>query len=253
LCLKGYGFKFFVWDKIKPFFINDARPDRVSQYELIWTRKNLELVLQKRLLAFSDGNINSFRSIMDKDPGYQIDSVLCMIANRSPRNLIRICEKIISSQAEIDQASKFVTAEAVDKGILMYCEQITSEIYGEEVVKDFLRVGKELFTINYLANEIFKTTHENTSRNKVTKWQNNGAVKQIGIISVKESRKPVNLYYVADPALIRLINQPTNLEQFIKDRWLVCDHCSSDNLMDISFFPEGNDPVCHECGAKLIH
>jgi len=35
LGLKGYGFKFFVWDQILPHFQIDARPDRVTQHSLL--------------------------------------------------------------------------------------------------------------------------------------------------------------------------------------------------------------------------
>ena len=49
LGLDGYGFKFFAWDQIQPRFSSAARPDRVPQYSLSWSREALENVLAKRI------------------------------------------------------------------------------------------------------------------------------------------------------------------------------------------------------------
>ena len=238
LALKGYGFKFFVWDQILPYFRRDARPDRVAQYTLEWKRETLEEVLSRRLAAFSNGNIRSFSSLMDSDPGYPVDSIICLIANRSPRNVIRICEKIFAVQAELDAGATRVTPQAVERGIDMYCLQVCEELYGEDVTKDLQRAGKELFTINFLASQVFKTTHENTSRNKVTAWQKYGLVKPIGSVTVPEARRPVNFYYISDPAMIGLTHRSVPLRRFVDDRWLPCAHCGADNLMNIEANPK---------------
>ena len=55
LGLKGYGFKFFVWDQILEYFRDDARPDRVTQHALTWTRKSLETILSKRVQGIFRG------------------------------------------------------------------------------------------------------------------------------------------------------------------------------------------------------
>ena len=251
LGLSGYGFKFFLWDKIEPFFREDARPDRISQYNLKWSRSLLEKVLSKRLIAFSNDNIRKFEDILSEPVGYPIDTVLCVLANKSPRNLIRLCEKIFSVQAEIDPDSSKKSSDAIDKGSILYCEQISTELYGPEIVKELQRVGRELFTINYLSSSVFKTAHENTSRNRVTKWQKLGVIKQVGVVSSPEARRPLNLYYVSDPTLIRIIHRSSLLKDFIMDRWLPCAKCESDNLMDIQLLPEGNDLICHYCNRVL--
>lgn len=252
LSLKGYGFKFFIWDQILPYFQADARPDRVTQYTLTWTRLALEKVLSKRMAVFSDQQIASFQSLMTTNPGYNVDEVICLLANRSPRNVIRICEKILAVQAELDPTATKITPQAVERGIDMYCAQISEELYGAIVTKDLQRAGRELFTINYLASEVFKVTHENTSRNKVVAWQNAGLVKQVGSVTVPEARRPLNFYYVTDPAMIRLIHRTIPLAQFVKDRWILCDHCEADNLMNIELVPGNNDVLCHVCGRKLL-
>ncbi len=220
--------------------------------EISWTRKQLESVLCKRLKAFSDNKISSMTQLIDKNPVYPLDSILCLLANRSPRNLIRICESIFSVQADMDPNSNKITEIAVERGILKHAERVTSEQYGDEISKDLQRVGREAFTINYLSNDVFKTAHENTSRNKVTAWQKAGIVSQLGTVSLQEAKRPLNFYFVTDPAMIRLIHRNLPLTQFIKDHWLTCSHCDADNLINIELIPHGNELLCHACNRRLL-
>lgn len=252
LGLKGYGIKFFVWDKIEPFFRDDARPDRVPQYQLQWTRASLENMLARRLSAFSNNRITGFKQIVSKDIDYNIDSALCLLANGSPRNLIRICEKIFASQAEIDNNTTSISPSAIDRATIEMAIQLSTETYGVDILRDLQRVGRELFTINYLANEVFKQSHENTSRNKVAGWEKSGLMKQIGSVYLERGKRPANFYYVADVALARVQQRAISFQQFFEDRWIVCGNCHADNMMDISLFPEGNDPICMNCGQTLF-
>ncbi len=251
LGFEGYAFKFFLWDKIEPYYRTDARPDRVHQYQLTWKMPTLQEVLAARLRAFSDGKVETFKSLLSKEPDYDIDSALCLLANGSPRNLIRICEKIYAVQAEIDSNAEKIDLNSVDQGILLYGDQISLQTYGEELIKDIQRVGRELFTINYLANDVFKFT-QNAARAKVSGWSNAGLIKQIGTVSVEGSKKPLNFYCVIDPAVVRIIHRQIPLSIFLKDRWIPCGFCRMDNLMDINLFPENNTPICIMCGRDLL-
>ena len=252
LGLDGYGFKFFAWDQIQPRFSSAARPDRVPQYSLSWSREALENVLAKRISALSNEKISCFADMLSEQPGYNVDRVICLIANRSPRNVTRICEKILTVQAELDREAAFISPQAVERGIDQYCIQVAQELYGEEVSRDLQRTGRELFTINYLASEVFKQTHENTSRNRVTKWGQLGLVRHVNSVSIAGARRPLNFYYVTDPAMIRLIHRSVPLKKFLEDRWLPCAQCGADNLMDLNLIPEGNDALCHGCGRPLL-
>jgi hypothetical protein len=252
LGMNGYGYKFFLWDRIYEYFQKDARPDRVSQFNLEWSRRQLESVLSRRISAFSGGRVASFQMLMSEHPGFAVDSVMCLMANRSPRNLIRMCERVLAAQAELNPLARAITPTALDRGILSYSETIVAEQYGNDTVKDLQRVGREAFTINYLASNIFKTAHENTSRNKVTAWSKAGAVAQLGTVAVVGARRPLNFYYIADPAMIRLVHRQSDLKTFVEERWLECGNCAADNLVDIGLVPEGNELTCYRCGRVIV-
>lgn len=251
LSMSGFGYKFFVWDKVYPHFQKFARPDRVKVHSLAWSRLELTNVLQKRLQAFSGTNIHSFNDLLENGVD-EIDSILALLANGSPRNLVRICESIFTVHSEEDPEGTKISNVALTKGIDDMCSELCIEAYGPDVVRDLMRIGRELFTINYISNDIFKF-NANSGRAKVKNWSNLGIVKQIGTVSVSTSNKPVNFYHILDPALNRVVTSTKiPITDFVKSRWLVCEKCSSDNLMNPGLIPNGNDLLCHSCGQNLV-
>jgi hypothetical protein len=251
LGLNGYGFKIFAWDKIEELFRRHARPDRVPQYSLSWPRQRIEELIAARVKAFSGGHLARFGDIM-QEKKENSDSIIALFANHSPRNAIRICEQILAVQADLDNTAKTISAVAFDRGITAFADQLTIELYGTDICQDLKRAGRGLFTINYLASSVFKVTHENTSRNKVTAWQSCGVVRQVGIVAVPESRRPLNFYYVADPCMQRAIHEAEPLDTFLKNRWIECSSCGKDNLIDILLVPKDNEPVCAFCSRSLF-
>ncbi len=251
LGLKGYGFKFFLWDKIEPYYRDDARPDRIAQYNLNWTRTTLKNVLSKRLIAFSNGNIQNIQNLVSEPSDIDIDDSISLMAGQSPRNLIRICEQILATQAERNQESSKIDIQAVDLGIVNFSEILCREIYGDELIKSIQKIGRELFTINYVANDILKISVQ-AARSKINTWAQTGLVKQVGTISIPSSNRPVHFYCVIEPAAVRLIHRTVDFVTFIKDRWLPCKHCTTDNLINIDLYPDENSASCRNCGRDLV-
>lgn len=249
LGLPGYGFKFFLWDQVEAFFRADARPDRVPQYQLKWNRKSLKEVLSKRQLSFSKKKISTFDSLLEEP--CDIDDHLCLMANGSPRNLIRLCELILAIQGDRDSNAQKISMAAIDQATVAHSEQICIENYGQNSLKELQRVGRELFTTNFVANEILKVS-ANGARNKITGWANIGVVAQVGTVIVPPATRPTHLYGVIDPCAVRLMHRAVPFEEFLRDRWLPCGHCMTDNLINIDLYPDNEDPICRQCGRKLI-
>lgn len=249
LGLSGYGFKFFLWDQIEPYFRQDARPDRVPQYQLNWNRSRLRKALSKRLMTYSSGNIKSFSDLMKNNE--QVDDTICLLANGSPRNMIRICEKIFAIQGDKDPYSKKIDFSSLDLASVEFGEILLLERYGEVFIKEIQRVGRELFTTNYVANTILKITG-NGARNKINGWVNCGLVEQIGTIVVPPATRPTHLYCVIDPSAVRVMHRSVPLDKFLADRWLPCEYCGTDNLANIDLYPEGNMATCRKCGRELL-
>ncbi|MGL1934478.1 MAG: hypothetical protein OCD01_05640 [Fibrobacterales bacterium] len=251
LGLPGFGFKFFLWDKILPFFKEDARPDRVSEYKLNWTRDNLKKVLNERLKVYSSKDIQNFQQMCSDQTKLNLDDAICIMANGSPRNLIRFCEQIFAVQGERNPESKKIDFASIDIGITNFSEKLLYEIYPEKHVKEIQKIGREIFYISFVASKIFKISTQ-AVRSKVKEWINLGIIKQSGTAVIDNANKPVHIYCVIEPIAVRLIYRQEPFDKFINNRWLVCGHCLKDNLMDISLYPEGNDATCINCGRNLI-
>src|SRR6266496_511344 len=241
LSLRGYGFKFFLWDKIYPYYVESARPDRIPQFELNWNRSQLEKLLSERLKAFSKTKIQKFADTFTEANSPSIDSIVCMIAFLSPRNVIRFCNEIIAQQSLINADTTKLEMRALELASTIFSQKIATELYGIDMYKDIIKVDKELFSINYLSNNIFKSSHINTSRNKVTEWSKAGAIKEIGIEKTTDSKRPINLYYLVDPRLNRIVSSKKSLLEFIRDKWSLCPECSSDILIDLANIPKTSE------------
>ena len=207
--------------------------------------------MSERLKYFSAQHHTSMTAICEAGSAVNPDTAICILAHKSPRNVIRLCEKIYAAQADIDADATLISHTAIDKGMLAYCEQVARNTYGEEAVKEMQRIGREVFTTNYLANDVFKI-EANAVRNKITGWTSMGLVKQIGTLIVSSSKRPLNLYCVTDPAVVRMIHRNLTLDQFLKALWLPCKFCDADNLMSLDTFSEANTPLCLRCGRSLI-
>jgi hypothetical protein len=140
---------------------------------------------------------------------------------------------------------------AIDQATVAHSEQICLENYGGNVLKELQRVGRELFTTNFVANDILKIS-ANGARNKITAWAKHGVVAQVGTVIVPPATRPTHLYAVIDPCAVRLMHRVVPFEKFVRDRWLPCGHCITDNLINIDLYPEGEDPICRQCGRKLL-
>ncbi|MCG8336968.1 MAG: hypothetical protein MJE63_20875 [Proteobacteria bacterium] len=125
------------------------------------------------------------------------------------------------------------------------------ETYGDIFLKEIQRVGRELFTTNYVANDVLKITGQG-ARNKITAWVKTGLVAQVGTVVVPPSKRPVNFYCVVDPIAVRLIHRSIPFDRFLKDRWLPCGYCEEDNLINIDLYPEDNASICRGCGRELL-
>jgi hypothetical protein len=208
-------------------------------------------LLSERHKSYSDGKVSKVRELCEPGLGFDPDSAICLMANHSPRNVIRICERIFSAQAERKPDSSLIELDAIDQGIITYCLQVARDHYSEEHIRELQRIGRELFTINFLANDVFKV-HANSVRNKITNWTNAGLIKQVGTISVESSKRPLNFYHIADPGVIRLVHRSVGLAKFLEDRWVSCGACKFDNLAAIELYPNENPPMCVNCGRELF-
>lgn len=244
--MKGYAFKFFLWDKLEPYCGEYSRRDRLNYYSLTWENEDLKKMLCKRLEAYSDNRINDFSKITTCNLPVDINSLIIRFAQKSPRNIIRIIQNIISEQREINQNKRKISQEAIIKGINNFSKNNAVEtIPDKNILRDLKKVGQVEFTIRYLANEIYRCQQE-TVRSKMNTWRNYGVIETIG--KEKGRNKPINKYCISDITVAKYILLEMPLEKFVDTKFKICPYCKATLLRD---WDKKETKLCHHCSKEI--
>lgn len=247
--IKGYAFKYFLWDKMYSYLLQAGRPDRISIHPLIWSRDKLLDMLSRRLRAFSGGKIDNLDCVFESKNTFSADNAVSILSWRSPRNIIRICQEIISEQTLISANVEKLDNRVLDRASIKISEKMCEEFYGSDTVTEIKRIDREIFSISHLATNIYKVSN-NAVRPRVTSWVEKGFLYQAGIDKSSQAR-PINLYYVGDPRANRLINHKKELNKWFDSNWFPCANCDADILLDISLLNDEMEVECWSCKRPL--
>lgn len=179
-------------------------------------------ILASRLSYFSGGQITDFGKLFVQQKGLDTEGALCVLASGSPRTMIRFGEAIFATQAQRNPRSDKIDFEAFDVASIEISDVVTKERYSPQLIGDLQRVGQEIFTNQYISNDILKMTSQAAGK-RIAGWTEEGAVKQVSSVATRSTGRPINLYGVVDPLIVRLIHRQTRLDEFIKDRWIPCN------------------------------
>jgi hypothetical protein len=244
LQIRGIGFKFFLWDKLEAHHREFARPDRVQQFELSWSRTELRTMLSRRLEAFSEGRVKDLSQLTDADFAEPLHALVVMFANGSPRDMIRVCQEILSEQLRIDPSAEKIDPNAVLAGITKFSIKRSQELLPTHVIRELTKVGRLEFTTNHVANNVFKI-EVNSARNKIRLWEQMGVVERIG--EIHTGGRPVFNYAVSDIRVARAMLPQLSLAEFIGKKLANCQSCSMVLMRDWDHTLTG---TCHKCGSE---
>jgi len=247
--LPGIGFKLFLWDSIRRYYQKDARSDRIKYYELKWEILQLKDMLSKRLKAYSDNNVYSFMQICDlrktENIG-NIDDIIILFAQGSPRNIIRICKEIIDQQSEIDSKSRKISKAAIIRGFEEFAKNYTRENLSDKIIRELKKTKRTVFTIKYIYNEVFKFTQQ-AGISKINTWRDKGIVENIGVIEGTKGAKKSNLYGLTNLLVAKHIFSNIDVFKFIESKIHKCKECGEILLRDWDITTEN---VCHSCQSQ---
>lgn len=195
----------FVWDAVQDH-LNGAyrvRLDKIAHANISWEHSELKEMLDKRMAFFSDGKIK-FHDILGIQ-GNKDDAVnqLITISVKSPRELIKLCD-IIFREHDANEFSGGINLQSFNSGIDKYCLDTIGTWYANDVLQQIYRLGKETF-VNKDVQTLFKISDQG-ARNKIRAWEDMRIIKKTGTTPSDAGGKPVTLYEVADPRIVRIIN-----------------------------------------------
>ncbi|WFS02674.1 hypothetical protein PR016_08770 [Rhizobium tumorigenes] len=236
---KGVAFKFFLWDQVKEYY-QDAggRSDRLIEYSLDWSASELEKVLSRRIETYSSGRLSRFDELLADDGGFNVHRMLAHFAHNSPRDLIRICKKIVDEHTRSGTFSAKIAFRTVKSALLAFCSERARELYGPQIT-ELKKVHDLNFTISTLSNEIFRISGQ-AARSKVQKWQDSGAVIKIGDVP-NPGNRPQYLYGIVDPRLAIAVMPDSSIEEAMESYLLLCPHCKN---LRIAYQGEITCPDC---------
>ncbi|RBQ05850.1 P-loop ATPase, Sll1717 family [Pedobacter miscanthi] len=222
------SFKFFLWDALKPYAAATARPDRVFSYDLNWDWNQLSIMLDKRVSSYSNGKVASFIKMFANK---KLLGRVILFSGLSPRDCIRICNRIISEQFKKDINSTIFDEEVVHLSIQHFCMEKSKElIINENNFRYLIKTNQVSFTIEELVtNKVASDTP--AIRNIILPWQTAGYLKKIGIVPRKNA-KAVNEYAFQDIRLAYTACPKLDILQFIFQK---VKRCKTDTCHQIYF------------------
>ncbi|CAI2765697.1 P-loop ATPase, Sll1717 family [Flavobacterium collinsii] len=236
------SFKFFLWDALRPFTMEHARPDRVFSYDLVWTWSQIQTMLSKRVSAYSDGRVTNFTSLFKnrKSLGRVI-----LFSELSPRDCVRICNRILSEQFKFNPSSIQFEEHIVDASIESFCKEKAQELITNSSNLNYLiKMNKVSFTIEELVTSKL-ASNSPAVRNIILPWTSGGYLKKIGLVNRKNA-KAVNEYALQEIRLAFIACPKLNLDDFIANKVRRCNHQSCGTIFyrnfDVKTYP---CPVCN--------
>lgn len=242
----GVSFKFFLWDALKQFTAITARPDRVFSYDLKWNWNQMRDMLNKRVLSFSKGKIKKFEELFDD---LKLVGRVILFSELSPRDCVRICNRILSEQFKADPTASKFTEIVVNNSIEQFCKEKAQELITNANNLKYLTKTKQVsFTIEELVtNQVAADTA--AVRNIINPWTTAEYLKKIGLVSRKNA-KAVNEYAFQDIRLAFMACPTLDLNNFLINK---VRRCKVDTCRTIFYRDFDRKPyTCPNCNTETF-
>jgi Zn finger protein HypA/HybF involved in hydrogenase expression len=234
---------FFLWDQIEDSYSQrGSRPDRIKIFHLRWSIDELKTMLSMRLKAHSEGKVSSLNELISPDVGVDLDKLVVHFAAGSPRDMIRVCHRIIDEETRASTASTQIRSQSVWTGLRNFAQERSEELFGTHLPQ-LRRPGSVCFTINQLANDVFRISTQ-AARNKVQNWMNSAAVTKIGELPNKGNR-PLHLFGAIDLRLAVAMLPAQEIQMILANFAIECPSCGTTCITDQTRI------TCHSCDMEF--
>jgi hypothetical protein len=172
------GFKFFLWNQLRPILVEDrVRLDKIRNWEMEWTDDELHEMIDRRLMAYSDGNVKSLSNIADDDVD-DIYGTIIYYSMSSPREIAHILDSIFREHARHSSQDTgiLISSESVNRGLDDYCTRRIKDIYPANVVRTITQLPKVLFTSGDVQSKLRISKQAASAR--LNKWSDDGYIER---------------------------------------------------------------------------
>lgn len=124
---RNLAFKFFLPNNLERHILPHVRRDRVYIYSLTWTNLQLLEMLQRRLIAFSEGRLASLGAISESDIRGTIDERVVECSRSLPRNLIRLGAQLFRTHIANGSESHLLSSEDLKVACDTACQEFDKD------------------------------------------------------------------------------------------------------------------------------
>jgi len=194
-------FKFFLPSELLPTLRSRLGPDgfredRLNIINVEWQDAGIAQVLFNRLYVASDGRYSHFTELVNFESApWDVDARLIRFAHGSPRDLVRICKRIVNEHTRLQTDQLYIPDIEIDDALRWFSRARVFELYGSEWLAKLLQLRRTPFTLDVAADALKLSEVELEALLKV--WRGKGLVKHL-------PRDPAHpeaalLFHIADP------------------------------------------------------
>jgi hypothetical protein len=253
--IEGICFKFFLWDKMKSFYLEKGgRPDRISIHQIEWSVEQISIMLSRRLSSYSEGKIFSLNDFFGLENPLDFHSIIAHLSNGSPRDMIRMCHRIVDEHTKMANTKSLVNFRSASKGISKFSEERSREIYGT-IVDGMVRFGRSRFSKkemidHYLREEISEDNNSVNVEKLLKQWIDRGGISLalIDDLDSEDDHSEKHLYNVTDPRLVITVkSNQMRFAQILSECFYICKSCTVVGVSDQDY----ERIYCRSCGRMV--
>jgi hypothetical protein len=216
--VSGFGWLFFLWDKVREEYATAALPvrlDKIANATIQWEEAFLRNLIVKRLQFFSQNKVTTFAELCDNS----VDNKMVLgesiqLAMRSPRELIRVLDTILrehDDQHAAEAAAPRLLAASIDRALDKYAIETVKTVFKRPHLQQIQKLGLPVF-INKDVQQSFKM-NDQSARNRISAWVDAGFVTQTGSRPAEGGTggQPSYKYTVTDHRVRRMLERQLSL------------------------------------------
>jgi hypothetical protein len=192
-------FKLFLPLELLPVLRESLGPDRFREdktqvLEVEWNPEDIATLLRTRLSASSLGKHSSFASLVAGSPT-DVDDQLVEFAHHSPRDLVRLCNRIFSEHTRVPTKELNLEPGEIQAAKRWFSKTMARELYGDESLAQLIRLSEMPFTADAMSQALKRTQEETEAL--LHDWQEKGLVER----QPRDPTQPeaASLFDIADP------------------------------------------------------
>ncbi len=214
----GFGWVFFLWDKVLEEYKTPSMPvrlDKIANATIQWENTFLNDLVTERIKYYSNHKVTSFTQLCESsvDTVSTLDNII-QICMKSPRELIRVLDTIVREHddqyAVLSHAPRLLPL-SVDRALDKYAVETVIRVFERQHLQQIVRLNMPAF-INRDVQQIFRI-NDASARNRIRAWADAGIVTQTGSRPAEGGigGKPAYEFSVTDHRVRRLLERNLSL------------------------------------------